>query len=234
MIGFNLKQQKVSGKEERRTYREMKYKEERVFFPSTGFQLEGLLSIQEALPVKGGVILCHPHSLYGGNMDNHVIQVAAEVAQEEGFWTLRFNFRGVGKSEGTYGEGMGERNDVEAAIQFFQTKMKDPDLPLLFLGYSFGAWVGFPVAIREERIRGLIAIAPPLQMFDFDSLKGCKKKKLIIVGDQDFWCPSPLLNQWYQNLEEPKFLSLIPGADHFFFSHVQLLKDPLRSFFKTF
>lgn len=209
-------------------------KEEKVFFPSTGFQLEGLLSIQEAFSAKGGIILCHPHSLYGGNMYNHVIEAALEVAHEAGFSTLRFNFRGVGNSGGTYGEGIGERNDVEAAIQFLQTKMSDPTLPLAFLGYSFGAWVGFPVAIRDERIKGLIAIAPPLQMFDFNSLKGCKKKKLIIVGSKDLWCPKSLLDSWYQDLEEPKSLSLIEGADHFFFSHVRLIKEPLRNFFKTF
>lgn len=209
-------------------------KEEKVFFPSTGFQLEGLLSIQEAFSVKGGVVLCHPHSLFGGNMYNHVIQTASEVAQEEGFSTLRFNFRGVGKSGGAYSEGIGERNDVEAAIQFLQTKMNNSDLPLIFLGYSFGAWVGFPVAIREDRIKGLVAIAPPLQMFDFHSLKGCRKKKLIVVGSEDPWCPASLLDSWYKDLEEPKSLSLIQGADHFFFSHTQLLRDPLRTFFKNF
>ncbi len=209
-------------------------KEEKVFFPSTGFQLEGLLSIQEAFSNKGGIILSHPHSLFGGNMHNHVIEVALEVAHETGFSTLRFNFRGVGKSGGAYSEGIGERNDVEAAIQFLQTKMNDEHLPLLFLGYSFGAWVGFPVAIRDERIKGLIAIAPPLQMFDFNSLKGCRKKKLIIAGSEDPWCPKSLLDSWYQDLEEPKSLSLIQGADHFFFSHVRLIKEPLYNFFKTF
>ncbi|MGQ9509839.1 MAG: alpha/beta hydrolase [Thermodesulfobacteriota bacterium] len=212
----------------------MEIKEEIVFFPSMDFQLEGLLAIQEAFPIKGGLILCHPHSLYGGNMHNHVIQVASEVAWEEGFSTLRFNFRGVGRSGGSYDDGIGERKDVEAAIQFFKYKMNDPNLPLLFLGYSFGAWVGIPIAAREEKIQGLVIISPPLQLLDFNFLKGCQKKKLIVVGTQDLWCPKSQLDLWYQELEDPKYLNLIQGADHFFFSHVQYLKEPIRIFLKKF
>ncbi len=207
-------------------------KEEKVFFPSGGVQLEGLMSINEALSVKGGVILCHPHPQYGGDMHNRVITTALESAHEEGFSTLRFNFRGVGDSGGSYSEGIGEREDVEAAIEYLHSKQKNSNLPLLLLGYSFGAWTGIPVAIKDECIKGVVAISPPLEIYDFNFMKGCKKKKLIIVGDRDTWCPSSLLKDWYQQLEDPKSLALIQGADHFYSFQANLLVPPLRNFFK--
>lgn len=208
-------------------------REEKVFIPSTGIRLEGLLSIHEALPFKGGVILCHPHPQYGGNMYNPVVTTAAEAASQEGFSTLRFNFRGVGESEGSYDEGFEEGKDVEAAIDYFCEKQKDSNPLLLLLGYSFGAWISLPIAVQDRRIKGMVAIAPPLELYDFGFLVGCKKQKLIIVGEQDLFCPITMLEKWYQNLEEPKSLTVIQGADHFFFSHTHLLTQPIRDFFKT-
>jgi alpha/beta superfamily hydrolase len=206
-------------------------REEKVFIPSNGSQLEGLLSIHEALPVKGGVIFCHPHPQYGGDMHNSVITTAVEAASQEGFSTLRFNFRGVGESTGSYGEGIGERGDVEAVVEYLSLKLKDFDPPLILLGYSFGAWAGLPIGVRDRRIQGMVAIAPPLEMYDFEFLKGCQKRKLFIAGNRDLFCPSSLLEEWYQQLEEPKSLTIISGADHFFFFHTRHLIEPLREFF---
>jgi alpha/beta superfamily hydrolase len=209
-------------------------KEERVFIPSNGIRLEGLLSIQEASSLKGGVVLCHPHPQYGGDMDHPVVTTAAEAASEEGFSTLRFNFRGAGGSEGSYGEGIGEREDVKAAADYLYSKRKDHHFPLLLVGYSFGAWVGFSTAVEDERFEGLVAIAPPLEMFDFGFLKGSRKRKLFIAGNRDLFCPASRLEEWYRTLEEPKSLSVIPGADHFFLFHTRFLIAPLREFFKFF
>ena len=207
-------------------------KEEKVFIPSDGIQLEGLLSIQEARSFRGGVICCHPHPQYGGDMTHPVVTTALEAGFQEGFSTLRFNFRGVGESEGSYGEGIGERQDVKAVADYFDSRLRgDPPL-LLLVGYSFGAWAGFPIAAEDERFEGMVAIAPPLEIYDFGYLKGCKKKKLFIAGDRDSFCPLPLLEGWYQQIEEPKSLVVIPGADHFFFSHTPLLLQPLREFFR--
>src|SRR5512136_751774 len=105
-------------------------KEEKVFIPSNGIQLEGLLSIQEASSFKGGVVLCHPHPQYGGDMDHPVVTTAAGAAFEEGFSTLRFNFRGVGESGGSYGEGIGERQDVKAVANYFDSRLKGEPSPL--------------------------------------------------------------------------------------------------------
>ena len=209
-------------------------KEEKVFIPSNGIQLEGLLSIQEASSFRGGVILCHPHPQYGGDMNHPVMTVSVEAATQEGFSTLRFNFRGVGESQGSYGEGVGERQDVKAVANYFCSRLKDDHPLLILLGYSFGAWVGFPIAIEDERFKGMVAVAPPLGVYDFGFLKGCKKKKLFIAGNQDSFCPPDLLEKWYQQLDEPKSLAFIPGADHFFLSHVRFLNEPLREFLRTF
>jgi len=209
-------------------------KEERVFIPSNEAQLEGLLSSQEASSFRGGVILCHPHPQYGGDMDNPVITTCAEVASQEGLSTLRFNFRGVGESQGSYGEGIAEKEDVRAVADYLHSRLKGDDLPLILVGYSFGAWVGFPIAADDERFVGMVAVAPPLGIYDFGFLKGCKKKKLFIAGDKDLFCPLALLEKWYQQLDEPKSLAVIPNADHFLLFHNQYLMQPLREFFKTF
>ncbi len=207
--------------------------EKKIFIPSGKIRLEGLLRIQEALSFKGGVILCHPHPQYGGDMHNNVIATGEEAASAEGFSTLRFNFRGVGESEGSYGEGLGEMEDVQAAVEDLSSKLNTPEPSLILLGYSFGAWVGLPVAIKDERIKGMVAIAPPLEMSDFGFLRGCKKKKLLIAGDRDDFCPVPRLKELYQQLEEPKSLTIIQGADHFFSFHNKSLIPPLREFFKS-
>jgi alpha/beta superfamily hydrolase len=204
--------------------------EEKVFLPSTAIQLEGLLSVHEALSAKGGMILCHPHPQYGGDMHSSVITTAVEAASQEGFSTLRFNFRGVGASGGSYNDGIGEKEDVKAAIDYLYSRQKDSNLPLILLGYSFGAWAGLPVGVQDSRIKGMVAIAPPLELYDFGFLKGCKKKKLLVAGSRDLFCPVPLLEKWYGHLEEPKSLVIIEGADHFFFSHTRFLIQPLREF----
>ena len=204
--------------------------EEKVFIPSGTIQLEGLLSTQETLSVKGGAVLCHPHPQYGGDMHNNVIAAAVQTAFQSGFSTLRFNFRGVGGSGGSYGDGIGEKEDVKAAIEYLNSTLKGSDTPLILLGYSFGAWAGLPAAVQDDRVKGMVAIAPPLEMSDFGFLKGCTKGKLIIAGNRDLFCPVPILEKWYQNLEEPKSLAIIPGADHFLFFHTHLLVQPLKDF----
>ena len=209
-------------------------KEEKVFIPSNGIQLEGLLSIQEVSSFSGGVICCHPHPQYGGEMSHPVMTTALETAFEEGFSTLRFNFRGVGESQGSYGEGVGERQDVRAVANYVYSRLKGDPRLLILVGYSFGAWTGFPVAIEDERFVGMVAIAPPLEIYDFGYLKGCKKKKLFIGGDRDSFCPPSLLERWYRQLDEPKSLTIIPGADHFLFSHTRFLIEPIREFLRSF
>ena len=165
-------------------------------------------------------------------MHNPVILSGVHAATETGLSTLRFNFRGVGESGGNYTEGVGEREDVQAAVECLNATFGDREHSLILLGYSFGAWAGMPIAVQDGRIHGMAAIAPPLEMYDFGFLKGCKKRKLIVAGSQDLFCPLPLLEEWYRYLDQPKSLAIIQGADHFFFSHQQSLLLPLKEFFR--
>ena len=164
-------------------------------------------------------------------MDNNVVMAAMEVFQELGWSAVRFNFRGVGGSTGAYGDGVGEREDLKAVCRFLRDQPKKPEL-LCVVGYSFGARVGLPVAIEDARVKGMVAIAPPLEMYDFDFLKGSKKEKLVIVGNRDLYCPIERLRELYQHLEDPKSLVVIQGADHFFSIHVKSLTPPLRELFR--
>jgi alpha/beta superfamily hydrolase len=207
-------------------------KEEKIFFPSGGIRLEGLIRTNEALSARGGVILCHPHPLHGGEMHNSVISSGVEASFEAGLSSLRFNFRGVGKSEGGYSDGEGEKEDVKAAVECLDATFGNRAHSLIVFGYSFGAWTGLPVAIEDSRIKGIVAIAPPLEMYDFSFFKGCLKKKLVIVGSEDQFCPLHLLEKWFQDLDDPKSLTVIQGADHFFFPHHRSLIPPLIEFFK--
>lgn len=208
-------------------------REERISIPCGDIQLEGLISVPEALSIRGGVILCHPHPLYGGDMNNPVVAAGIEAASQEGFSTLRFNFRGVGESGGSYGEGIGEREDVKAVIDHFAGRLEDSSGSIILLGYSFGAMAGMPVAVEDPRITGMVVISPPLELYDFGFLKGSKKKKFLVAGSQDDYCPASQLKQFYQLLDEPKSLAIIQGADHFYSFHHSALTQPLREFFKT-
>jgi hypothetical protein len=215
-------------------------KEENVFFHSRAVQLEGLLSVQEAFSFRAGLVCCHPHPEYGGDMHNGVVAAAVEAGSSEGYSTLRFNFRGVGRSGGSYEEGIGEREDVVAAVDYLGTRLAgcEPSQQgsgnrFTLMGYNFGAWVGLPVATEDERITGMAAVAPPLGLYNFDFLKGCRKAKMVVVGEKDMFCPVSLLEPWYRGLEEPKELRIIKGADHFFFSHHSTLVQTLREFLRT-
>ena len=207
-------------------------KEEKILFPSTGIRLEGLIHTSDRGPAKGGIIFCHPHPQFGGDMDNPVIHSGIHAAYEAGLSTLRFNFRGVGESEGAYAEGIGEKDDVRAAVECLNATFGDRNHSLVLLGYSFGAWVGLLIAVQDERIKAMVAVAPPLEMLDFGFLRGCKKNKLIIAGGRDLYCPVPLLEKWYQTLDEPKSFTLIEDSDHFFSSHHRSLIPPLVDFLK--
>ncbi len=209
-------------------------REEKVSIPSKGIELEGLLGAHEGASAKGGVILCHPHPQYGGDMHNVVISTAKEAAYQEGFSTLRFNFRGVGGSGGSYSEGIDEREDVKGAVNFLFSALGNSGLPLILLGYSFGAWAAVSTLVEDDRVRGIIAIAPPLQLYDFGLLEKTDKVRFFVAGDQDPFCPIAVLRRWYERLRGPKSLVVIEGADHFFFIHHRRLAEPLRRFLKDF
>jgi alpha/beta superfamily hydrolase len=202
--------------------------EQDVAFFSGKLKLEGRYSESTAKPQLPSVI-CHPHPAYGGTMDNNVVVSAAEALQGTGHSTLRFNFRGVGRSEGRYDNGMGETEDLRAAMEFVQEKA-GKDAPVILVGYSFGAWIAAKVLQGDASVAHVILIAPPTSMFDLSTLNEDhqERSRHVIVGERDQFCDRKALQQIYDRLPEPKSLRVIPHTDHFFFAHEKFLIEAIK------
>jgi hypothetical protein len=164
--------------------------------------------------VRGAAVVCHPHPQYGGDMDNPVVVAAATALAGAGVTALRFNFGGVGASEGrSSGRGDEEQCDVGAAEAALAARVA-PGTPLAIVGYSFGAWVGTRAALALPRVSRVVAIAPPLAFFDFDFVRGLAGRLDVIVGDCDQYCPRDALERFGRaHGVRPTILA---GADHFF------------------
>jgi len=185
-------------------------KEEKITFPSGTLSLEGLLSRGEG---DRGVVISHPHPLYGGEMGNQVVGIIQEVFAGKGWTTLRFNFRGVGRSQGGYDEGIGEQEDVRAAVRY----LKDLGIKEIYLaGYSFGAWVNAQAALDLPDVAGSILVAPPQAMMDFSFLKDDSKTRLVIAGERDAYGPVEEIMKIVGKMNPSPPVIVISGADHFF------------------
>ncbi len=165
-------------------------KEKGVSFLSTKLVLEGVLAIPEGAGPFPAVIVCHPHPLYGGSMDNNVVYSLSQTLTQASLIAFRFNFRGAGRSEGQFGHGIGEQEDAKAAISFINTVTEVDSERIGLAGYSAGAGFALPVGFNDERIKALAAVSPPLSMFDFDFLQGCLKPKFLISGSRDNLMPT--------------------------------------------
>jgi len=191
----------------------------------TGPRLEGRLSVGPG--ARAGLVVCHPHPLYGGDMDNPVVVRAVDVAAEAGIATLRFNFRGVGTSEGSHGGGAGEQDDVRTALAALRAHLPG-DGPLGLAGYSFGAGVSSRVALGGSGLAALALIGPPLGMFDFGDLGGLSLDLLLLAGTRDQYCPADAFARLAARLPRARAVS-IEGADHFFFGKLFPLGEAVRS-----
>jgi alpha/beta superfamily hydrolase len=198
------------------------------FSTQDGLQLEGLLSEGKG-GGRGWIILCHPHPLYGGDMDNNVVGALQSALAEKGLSTLRFNFRGVGGREGEYGEGAAEVEDVRGAVNFITTEQGGGER-LCLLGYSFGAYVGVRGVAGDDRVKALVCISPPVAMYDFTSLREDERPKLIVAGGRDFICPLPPVEELFLSLPQPKVLQIVSGADHFWWGMEQRAADYVIDF----
>lgn len=206
-------------------------KKTRVSFPSGELSLEGILAIPEGAGPFPAVIVCHPHPLYGGSMDNNVVYSLSETLTQASLASLKFNFRGVGGSQGEFGQGIGEQEDVKAAISFISTVKEVDSKRIGLAGYSAGAGFALPVGLNDVRIKALAAVSPPLSMFDFDFLKGCPKPKLLISGSRDNFTPADQFLEFCQNLPAPKEYESIEGADHFWWGYESRLAAKVTAFF---
>jgi len=206
-------------------------KRTKISFPSGELSLEGILTIPEGVGPFPAVIVCHPHPLYGGSMDNNVVDSVSEALTQASLIAFKFNFRGVGGSQGEFGQGVGEQEDVDAAISFVTTVREVDSERIGLVGYSAGAGFALPVSFNDDRIKALAAVSPPLSMFDFKFLKSCLKPKLLIYGDRDNFTSASQLLESYQDLPDPKEYESIEGADHFWWGYESSLATKVAAFF---
>ncbi|MBB5754649.1 alpha/beta hydrolase [Prosthecomicrobium pneumaticum] len=173
-------------------------------------------------------LVLHPHPQFGGTMNNQVTYQLFYMFAKRGFAVLRFNFRGVGRSQGAFDHGEGELSDAASALDWVQTV--HPDARACWVaGFSFGAWIGMQLLMRRPEIEGFISIAPQANLYDFSFLAPCPSSGLIIHGDQDKVAPPKDVQGLVDKLKTQKGIvveqQIIPGANHFFENHVDTLID---------
>jgi uncharacterized protein len=171
----------------------------------------------------GAALITHPHPLYGGSMDNNVVWTARQAAASLGWSALRFNFRGVGRSTGSYGDGVKEAEDVAAALAFLQGCAAGP---YYVIGYSFGAAVAARAMLAGLAADGLVLISPPVAFMEMDFLPRTPRLELVVVGDRDELCPLADLRTCLSRL--PVEVAVIAEADHFFGGREEQLFQALK------
>ena len=184
-------------------------------FPCDDISLEGIWHFPETTDPLPAVVVCHPHSLYGGNMSNNAVLAICHALAQQSIAAFRFNFRGVGRSEGTFGEGIAEQEDVRAALTFVSTTPGIDPGRIGIAGYSFGAGVSLPVAMQDERVSLLAMVSPAFSDSDWEQLKEYTRPKFVIIGNNDFVIPLPQLQKHIKDVPEPKRWQVVSGADHF-------------------
>lgn len=184
----------------------------RVTIPVGHGSLEAIVREPEA-PVAAAVV-CHPHPLGGGTMNNNVVYRLAKALVDGGVSALRFNFRGVGASTGTHAHGVGEEEDARAALDWLHAWR--PDLPLWVAGFSFGARVGLSVGAADRRVDKLLGVGLALRMFDYGFLSSCPKPKAIIQAADDEYGGRADITAVVGGMAEPKRLWVVDSASHLF------------------
>jgi uncharacterized protein len=197
------------------------------FFEGPAGRIEAIVK-EPVPPVKRAAIVCHPHPLFGGTMHNKVAFRIARSFQDAGFAVLRFNFRGVGGSEGVHDNGLGEQDDLRAAIEFVDAKYHESEVWIA--GFSFGAAVMLRAVSCDDRVRALIAAGVPVGQYDLSGVAQCQKPKLFVQGSLDQFGASKDLERLFATLDEPKELKIIEGADHFFEGHLTELQHAIANF----
>jgi uncharacterized protein len=185
-----------------------------LFLEGPAGRLEALLWTSAEPDPSFVAVVCHPHPLFGGTMHNKVVFQTAKALHQRGAAVLRFNFRGVEQSEGEHDRGLGEQDDVRAAIDYLDTEF--PGRPILLAGFSFGSSVGLRVGCSDARVAQLIGLGLPVDNIDMSFLRECDKPKLIIQGGSDQFGARAGIEALFATLAEPKRLVVIEGADHFF------------------
>ena len=194
-------------------------------------ELEARLSEPSGRSVRGSAVVCHPHPLYGGTMDNRVVYRSHKAAIEAGMATLRFNFRGVGASTGSHDRGQGEADDVSTAIDFMSSSY--PSEPVFLIGFSFGALVGLRVGSTDARVKALVGLGAPVGTYDFGFLLEDPKPTLFVVGTEDQFCDNDKMSQLAESMGATGILRWIDGADHFFAQDIVPVQKEITRFLEV-
>ena len=195
----------------------------KITYLSEEYEIEGLLNQKDE---KKGVVVTHPHPLYGGDMNNLVVESIVHVYHMKGYSTLKFNFRGVGRSQGTYDNGLGEQKDVLSAISF----LADIGMERIVLaGYSFGAWVNAHAIQEDTRVEQMIMVSPPVGFMDFKSIVTMNALKFVVTGNRDDIAPADVIKKMMSTWNPDARFEVIDGADHFYGGYLNQLESVLSS-----
>ena len=202
--------------------------EEKITIPSGRYRLEGYW---QAGTTGKGVVITHPHPLYGGTMNNPVVETVQSTYQQYGYATLRFNFRGVGDSQGNYDNGIGEQDDVRAAIAY----VANMDVSAVDLaGYSFGAWVNTELTTGSRTpIKSMAMISPPVAFIEFGNIKSLSCLKLVVTGSRDDIAPPHQIRNLLPTWNPDAQFKIIEGCDHFYIGYLDQLRSILTGYLKS-
>jgi alpha/beta superfamily hydrolase len=199
--------------------------------PGPAGPLEALLDLPEGEP-RAVAVFGHPHPLHGGTMHTKALYQAAKAMPRIGVAALRFNFRGVGSSTGTFDSGPGEKDDFRAALSYVEQRF--PDLPRWAAGMSFGSWIALTVGAEDPRVSLLLAVAPPIDRYDFDVLKTSTLPKFIVHGENDELISIKEIRKFYAQIPEPKELVTIEDANHLFEGKTSLVGEAVADLLADF
>lgn len=181
-------------------------------------------------------LVLHPHREQGGTMNNKVVYSIYQSFVARGFSTLRFNFRGVGRSQGTYDGGEGELSDAASALDWLQ--MYNPNAPFCWVGgFSFGSWISMQLLMRRPEIVGFLSVAPPASDYDFSFLAPCPSSGLMLQGDSDENIPSESVIKLVEKLSAQRAIEIqyrqVAGANHFFAGKIEEMMAEIDEYLDT-
>lgn len=200
--------------------------EEEIYIRSGGLRIQALI---ENAPGEKAAVITHPHPLYGGDMLNPVVETLVRTYSGQGYTTLRFNFRGAGRSEGMFDQGLGEQEDLRSAVEYL---LSDGKGEIDLAGYSFGAWVNALAAGDLDAAKRLIMVSPPVGLIDFSFLGHQPKIKLVVSGSQDDIAPPEAISKMMPLWNPAAEFVVIQGADHFYGRKISELDSVVEDFLR--
>lgn len=199
--------------------------------PGPAGPLEALIDLPEGEP-RAVAVFGHPHPLHGGTMHTKALYQAAKAMPRIGVAALRFNFRGVGRSAGTFDSGPGEKEDFRAALAYVEQRFSE--LPIWAAGMSFGSWIAMTVGAEDARVSLLLAIAPPVDRYDFSALKTSTLPKFIVHGESDELISIKDIRRFYAQIPEPRELVTIEDANHLFEGKTSMVGEAVEDLLADF